>query len=552
MVRVRTFVCTDVLEERQTTTNDGVCDRRGGEGTNQTRWQDYAHPLHHTHTVSCLSAPWIPSFSLYTQPFRSVPDMSCKVNEDDVEENNDDNDDVPNRTLETEDVPIFDEEPSTRGVRKTTTSTTCSRPQYDRSRRRSLATQEKVTYAETLKRGLEGDFPYLLKQVKADADGGPSASYEKRTVSLLDGAEINERYVLVRPLGAGCYGQGWEAVDKRAPVSSKRRKVFLKTFKFGNCRGKSATSSRWEKTVKFATRELRMARQGVRDGKFRHKNVVSYYDAQYLGRVKLKNEEEPRKTRFPFLVTEFVDGRDLQAYCSDWFTALWYRATYPTKTWPMNEKTKVNASREQFLDVTTNARHIFKQLMEAIAYLHAEKCFVWDIKPDNLMITRDGKHVKVMDFGMGKIVKKKSKTKSSGRTIATLTTTYESLPAHSAPELRPMGLGGVHSGSSCMPGPVDIYLCGQVLMGITCLKEHIPYMIAEKNWDLPSFAVGTGSLEVKSFEDLFRLSPKMRNRFRATKYADGPNLLDLMTKMLDSDPKKRPTATEVLAHPWLK
>lgn len=89
-------------------------------------------------------------------------------------------------------------------------------------------------------------------------------------------------------------------------------------------------------------------------------------------------------------------------------------------------------------------------------------------------------------------------------------------------------------------------------MGITCLKEHIPYMIAEKNWDLPSFAVGTGSLEVKSFEDLFRLSPKMRNRFRATKYADGPNLLDLMTKMLDSDPKKRPTATEVLAHPWLK
>jgi len=50
-------------------------------------------------------------------------------------------------------------------------------------------------------------------------------------------------------------------------------------------------------------------------------------------------------------------------------------------------------------------KRLFKQIIEAIGYVHSRSVVHWDIKLDNILL--DGKgNIKIGDFGVSRIVKK--------------------------------------------------------------------------------------------------------------------------------------------------
>lgn len=98
---------------------------------------------------------------------------------------------------------------------------------------------------------------------------------------------------------------------------------------------------------------------------------------------------EERKDKGPCVVMEFIDGFTL----GEWI-----------------EKTGPSGAKR--LDVAT-------QLVSAIAYMHSAGVCHRDLKPDNIIITRSGSNVKLIDFGLSDsdefaILKKSAATRSYG------------------------------------------------------------------------------------------------------------------------------------------
>ena len=78
---------------------------------------------------------------------------------------------------------------------------------------------------------------------------------------------------------------------------------------------------------------------------------------------------EPKSIVGPGIVMEYIDGRTLTEFIAE------------------------NPSAEA-------RKRVFKQLLQAVAYIHRSGLVHNDIKPDNIMITRSGNDVKLIDFGL--------------------------------------------------------------------------------------------------------------------------------------------------------
>lgn len=48
----------------------------------------------------------------------------------------------------------------------------------------------------------------------------------------------------------------------------------------------------------------------------------------------------------------------------------------------------------------TNKRRVAKELIDAVSYLHSKGIVHRDLKPENILITRNGEHLKLIDFGL--------------------------------------------------------------------------------------------------------------------------------------------------------
>ena len=48
----------------------------------------------------------------------------------------------------------------------------------------------------------------------------------------------------------------------------------------------------------------------------------------------------------------------------------------------------------------THKRRIAEELMDAVGYLHSKGIVHRDLKPENILITRNGEHLKLIDFGL--------------------------------------------------------------------------------------------------------------------------------------------------------
>lgn len=90
-----------------------------------------------------------------------------------------------------------------------------------------------------------------------------------------------------------------------------------------------------------------------------HPNIVRYFDY---------GEDE----KGPFIKMDYVDGESLDEFV----------ATHP-----------------DFLKNNTNRRRLLNELLDALAYLHGKRMLHLDLKPSNILITNNGRHVKLVDLG---------------------------------------------------------------------------------------------------------------------------------------------------------
>ncbi|MCX7704306.1 MAG: protein kinase, partial [Planctomycetota bacterium] len=154
-----------------------------------------------------------------------------------------------------------------------------------------------------------------------------------------------ERYIAVGELGHGAMGVVYLAKDMRLDEF-----IAMKMMPSEFVSDKDA--------IERMREETRLARS------LRHENITAIYDFQI-----------DRKKNACFITMEFVDGKDLGT---------------------MVRKEGKRFSAEEVLS-------ILRQVAAALDYAHSKKIIHRDIKPKNIMVSKDG-IVKVMDFGIAKRV----------------------------------------------------------------------------------------------------------------------------------------------------
>ena len=192
--------------------------------------------------------------------------------------------------------------------------------------------------------------------------------------------------------------------------------------------------------------------------------------------VKILDTFETEK--YIFIIMENIAGGDLLSF--------------------VKKRTKLNEKVCKF---------IFKQILEAIKYIHSKNIVHRDIKLDNVLIDLNN-NIKICDFGVGKMIHDKEILMDQCGT-----------PAYIAPEIL---LNKGYDGFG-----VDVWSSGIVLY--TMLSGMVPFK-ANNLTDLQNNII-TGN-----FKEIHGISKECN---------------DLLHKLLQINPKKRITINDALNHPWI-
>lgn len=168
------------------------------------------------------------------------------------------------------------------------------------------------------------------------------------TEELTRGTIFAGRYEIIEELGKGGMGKVYRVEDKKI-----NEEVALKLIKPEIASDK--------KTIERFSNELKMAR------KISHRNVCRMYDL---------NEEDGTT----YITMEYVPGEDLKSFIH----------------------------RSKRLDIGT-AISISKQICEGLAEAHRLRVVHRDLKPNNIMIDKEG-NVRIMDFGIARSLEAKGIT----------------------------------------------------------------------------------------------------------------------------------------------
>lgn len=157
------------------------------------------------------------------------------------------------------------------------------------------------------------------------------------------------------------------------------------------------------------------------------------------------------------------------------------------------------------------ARSLFKELIEAIAYVHSKGVAHRDLKLENIFLDSKVK-VKVADFGLMK--------EFSGPNAETLKTKCGTLN-YMAPEL---------SGQESYDGPpVDIFACGVMLFMMLTSKQ--PFNEANDIWHQRLVADPVKAMQKRGIEI-------------------SDEAIELVAKMVAIDPTERYTVQQIATHSW--
>ncbi|VDO43966.1 unnamed protein product [Haemonchus placei] len=156
----------------------------------------------------------------------------------------------------------------------------------------------------------------------------------------------------------------------------------------------------------------------------------------------------------------------------------------------------------------SEARHFFRQLVQAMAYVHSMGYAHRDLKPENLLLTED-LHLKVIDFGLC------AKPCSLSRPLDTCCGS----PAYAAPELI--------AGKAYLGNEADIWSMGVLLYALLC---------------------GSLPFEDESMQLLYRKIA--RGQYPEPEWLS-PSSKALLRSMLQVNPQYRITVQQLLDHPWI-
>eukprot|EP00182_Erythrolobus_australicus_P003336 CAMPEP_0185832958 /NCGR_PEP_ID=MMETSP1353-20130828/2394_1 /TAXON_ID=1077150 /ORGANISM="Erythrolobus australicus, Strain CCMP3124" /LENGTH=462 /DNA_ID=CAMNT_0028531195 /DNA_START=39 /DNA_END=1427 /DNA_ORIENTATION=+ len=163
-----------------------------------------------------------------------------------------------------------------------------------------------------------------------------------------------------------------------------------------------------------------------------------------------------------------------------------------------------------------DARRIFRQLVQGVAYCHEQGIFHRDLKPENILLDANN-NVKITDFGMSAMTGLVNEAGNPNHLLYTACGTLY----YCAPEIL------AQSGSGYSGDKVDSWSCGILL-----------YLMV----------VGRLPFESEDMNTLTKLVQTARLRFPQGLNQD---LSDLIVRLLEKDPNARLTVSDARNHPWV-
>ncbi|EXB38218.1 CBL-interacting serine/threonine-protein kinase 12 [Morus notabilis] len=157
------------------------------------------------------------------------------------------------------------------------------------------------------------------------------------------------------------------------------------------------------------------------------------------------------------------------------------------------------------------ARKYFQQLISAVGFCHARGVFHRDLKPENLLLDENG-NLKVSDFGLSAV---SDQIRQDG-----LFHTFCGTPAYVAPEV--LARKGYDAAK------VDIWSCGVIL-----------------------FVLMAGYLPFHDQNVMAMYKKIYKGEFRCPRWFS-PELIRLLTRLLDTNPETRITIPEIMENRWFK
>ncbi|XP_059664270.1 CBL-interacting serine/threonine-protein kinase 12-like [Cornus florida] len=157
------------------------------------------------------------------------------------------------------------------------------------------------------------------------------------------------------------------------------------------------------------------------------------------------------------------------------------------------------------------ARKYFQQLISAVGFCHARGVYHRDLKPENLLLDEDG-DLKVSDFGLSAVA---DQIRQDG-----LFHTFCGTPAYVAPEV--LARKGYDAAKA------DLWSCGVVLFVL--MAGHLPFH--DKN-------------VMVMYKKIYR------GEFRCPRWFS-PEIIRLVSRLLDTNPETRITIPEIMNHKWFK